>query len=322
MPAPGTLLFGDDDDIFCGDNHCTYIFYETSTETLNDPDAIPVAVATDRSANAAAECSSHRVVQGGNGTSATVTIEVGSRDVEIAMPSRSRPETSTYMTDTSDSCGDGCSIVSVFEASSTEPWFYNCSVRLGPVVNATRSEHRLGTNLARLATSAIALQGYGASGNVQSMTYPSASVFGTPLNGSAETMGYLISRFTIGCLSTVVESNEDIIVDGQAPKVGQKLNVSHWSIIHLVLWLTASLQLLLSVLATVVSERVIVPESDPLAEARVLRTMVASTSSHDENGFKSQENSSGKTNSVWIYRNRHVGDGLYDLYMEETSGAT
>ncbi|KAM0421131.1 hypothetical protein ACHAPT_011023 [Fusarium lateritium] len=319
MPEPGTLWFADDDSIFCSEKHCSYVFHETNTQTLRDPQAIPVTVTTNRSVNATAQCSSYRVVQGGNGTDPSIRIKDGSREVNITVPNQNGPDQTTYMTTTSESCGDDCSIVSVFEASSTDPWFYNCTARLGPVVNASRPEHKLGANLTRLATSAIALQGYANSGSFQFMTYPSAASFGVPANGSAELMGLLLSRFTIGVLSTVVDSNSNIVIKGQAPTIGQKLGVSHWGIIHLIFWLTAGLQLLLAVLATWVAERVVVPEGNPLAEAQVLQSMVTQKRPQMINDETFETVPLGEARSLWTFKDRYVGDGVYDLYMEEAA---
>ncbi|KAF4991465.1 hypothetical protein FDECE_14035 [Fusarium decemcellulare] len=274
LPKPGTLFFNDDNHFFCGDNYCTYVFHEANTKTVNDPDAIPVVATTNRSVNATAQCSAHRVTQGGNGTATTIRVRVDSKDVEVPIPIQGGPDQTTYMTSMTKSCGDDCSMISVFEASSTEPWFYNCTSKLGQVLNAARPEHQLGQNLTRLATSAIALQGYATNGDVQSSSYPAAAIFGAPVNGSSEDMQFLISRFTIGVLSTTIDSNTDITLNGKTPTIGQKLNVSHWNIIHCIFWITASLQLLLAVVATLVAEKVIVPDRDPLEEVQILRSMV------------------------------------------------
>lgn len=190
---------------------------------------------------------------------------------------------------------------------------------LGPVVNATIPEHKIGTNVAQLATSAIALQGYTNSGSFQYMTYPSAVTFGTPANGTAEFMELLLSRFTIGVLSTVVESNSNIVVQGQAPTIGQKLGVSHWGIIHLIFGVTAILQLLLAVVATCIAEKVVVPEENPLAEARVLQSMVTEQGAQMTTRQSFETVPLGSARSLWIYKDRYVGDGIYDLYMKEVS---
>ncbi|KAF4468068.1 hypothetical protein FALBO_5043 [Fusarium albosuccineum] len=323
LPKPGTLFFNDDDHFFCGDNYCTYVFHEANTKTVNDPDAIPVIATTNRSVNATAQCSAHRVTQGGNGTAATIKVRVDSKDVEVPIPIQGGPDQSTYMTTMTKYCGDDCSMISVFEASSTEPWFHNCTSKLGQVLNAARPEHQLGQNLTRLATSAIALQGYATNGDVQSSSYPAASIFGAPVNGSSEDTQFVISRFTVGVLSTTIDSNTDVTLNGKTPTIGQKLNVSHWNVIHCMFWITASLQLLLAVVVTLVAEKVIVPDRDPLEEVQILRSMVTD---EDPPRLGSEMTGStmtiGGTRSLWIFRDKYVGDGLYDLYMERVSGPT
>lgn len=313
MPAPGTLR-SNDEDFFCGTNYCSYVFREINNQTLSDPKAIPVTATTNRIVNATAQCSSYRVIRGGNGTDSTITIISGAQEVEIGLPSRNGPDQSTFITPMNKTCGDDCSFVTALEASSTEPWFYNCTARLGSVSNVTRPEHRLGTSLTRLATAAIALQGYSTSGGDQSVSYPAETVFGTPLNGSTESMELLLSRFVTGVVSSVAGSNEFIVVDGKAPTVGQKLNIGHWGFINLIFALTAGLQLLFAVLITAIAERVVIPEKDALSEAKVVRHMVSTDDLHSVGRVGSSF--SKEDRSLWIYRSRYVGLGLYDLYME------
>ncbi|KAF5599859.1 hypothetical protein FPANT_3005 [Fusarium pseudoanthophilum] len=308
--SPGTLFFADNKFLFCDGGSCAYVFRETNTLTLDNPNKAPVSAVTDRKVNITSHCDALKVRQGGNGTGERITVDNGTRETNITLPSKEVLGEKVYMTSPSRNCGSDCSIVSVFEPSSTDPWLYNCTVKMSPVENAKRPEHEVGQRLMRLATSAIALGGPDGPNDTRSNSYPAASIFGIPLNGSTEQVEYLLSRFATGMLAAVIESNTDIVLAGQMPTIGQKLNVSHWGIITLILWITAFLQLLVAVVATKVSERVVVPEGDSLSEARVLRGMV-------EEDVLDGESAAGKGKRLWIYRNRHVGDGLYDLYMEE-----
>ncbi|KAF5620772.1 hypothetical protein F52700_11098 [Fusarium sp. NRRL 52700] len=311
LPSPGTLFFADNEFLFCGGSYaCAYVFRETNTLSLENPERAPVSAVTDRQVNITTHCDAFKVGQGGNGTGKLITVDNGGREINITLPRQGVLGEMVYMTSASHNCGRDCSIVSVFEPSPTDPWFYNCTVKMSPVENAKRPEHEVGERLMRLATSAVALGGSDGPDDIRSNSYPAASVYGTPLNGSTELVEYLLSRFATGVLAAVIESNEDIVLAGQMPTIGQKLNVSHWGIITLILWITAFLQLLVAVVATKVSERVVVPDGDSLSEARVLRSMV------DEDMLDG-DSEGGKRKSLWIYRNRHVGDGLYDLYMEE-----
>ncbi|KAF5231922.1 hypothetical protein FANTH_13210 [Fusarium anthophilum] len=311
--SPGTLFFADNKFLFCDGWSCAYVFRETNTLSLDNPQRAPVSAVTDRKVNITTHCDALKVRQGGNGTGELITVDNGSRETNITVPRTEVLGEKVYMTSASRNCGRDCSIVSVFEPSSTDPWLYNCTVKMSPVENAKRPEHEVGERLMRLATSAIALGGPDGPNDTRSNSYPAASLFGVSLNGSTEQQEYRLSRFATGMLAAVIESNTDIVLDGQMPTIGQKLNVSHWGIITLILWITAFLQLLVAVVATKVSERVVVPEGDSLSEARVLRSMVEEDVIDGEMG----DNLGGKGKRLWIYRNRHVGDGLYDLYMEE-----
>ncbi|CZS83053.1 unnamed protein product [Fusarium graminearum] len=312
IPNPGTLFFADNKCVFC-DWNCSYVFRDANTHTLDNPIEAPVSAVTDRKVDIKAHCNAFKVRKGGDGTRDEITIQDGRRETNITIPHRDDLDKKVYFTSDSHNCGRDCSIISVFEPSTTSPWFYNCTVRMGSVENAKRPEHEVGERLMRLATSAIALGGPDGRNDTRTNSYPATSLFGVPVGGSTEAMEYLLSRFATGVLASVIESNMDIVLAGQAPTVGQSLNVSHWGIITLILWGTAFIQLLVAVVATKVSERVVVPEGDPLSESKVMRNML------EENTFDEELKQSGevgKGKMLWIYRNRHISDGLYDLYME------
>ncbi|EYB21944.1 hypothetical protein FG05_30655 [Fusarium graminearum] len=287
IPNPGTLFFADNKYVFC-DWNCSYVFREANTHTLDNPIEAPVSAVTDRKVDIKAHCNAFKVRKGGDGTRDEITIQDGRRETNITIPHRDDLDKKVYFTSDSHNCGRDCSIISVFEPSTTSPWVYNCTVRMGSVENAKRPEHEVGERLMRLATSAIALRGPDGRNDTRTNSYPATSLFGVPVGGSTEAMEYLLSHFATGVLAAVIESNMDIVLAGQAPTVGQSLNVSHWGIITLILWGTAFIQLLVAVVATKVSERVVVPEGDPLSESKVMRNML------EENTFDEELKQSGE----------------------------
>lgn len=326
-PKPGTLWSYDDPSAFCDDASCTFVFRDTNPASVNSPVALPIAATTNRSVTATSQCVSHKVVKGGSGTLANITIiDTGDIEKDVQLPFQAGNEQSTFMTDVSSVCGPNCSYISVFEASSTDAWFYNCTVSLDPVANATRPEHYLGQQFIRRATSAIALQGYSTTpsdvSNLQAVVYPAASIFGQPLNGSSSEMQEILSRFTIGVVLVAADANSNIIVPGNTPYVGQKINIKHWDRIHLIFALTAGLQLLLAVAAAWFAERTVVPDGGPIAEAHVVQSMtkhrVAEQDDLDEEYLLNTPHND--SNSRWIYKAEYLGRGVYDLYMEEVPG--
>ncbi|ROT43010.1 hypothetical protein SODALDRAFT_347843 [Sodiomyces alkalinus F11] len=325
MPTPGELWYTDDPLMFCDSDSdsCQYVFHETNPESLNNPDALPITVSTNRVIHATTECTSWPVVSGGGGTEANITILLPQDQARIIpLPAQAGPDQTTFITDTGADCGRGCGTVTAFEASDTYPWFYSCNTTIGTVENAEREEHHVGENLGRMATVAIALQGYPnnltttESPGVQSVIFPAQSIFGMPLGGAASSMAFLLSRFAIGVVAMAAESNDMVVVPGDVPTVGLELHVEHWNYIHVILFLALGLQLLLGFGAAWVANTVVIPGGGPVAEAQVIRAMVARPSSlngrRDGAGGKG---SSGK--SVWIYRDVHVGNGVHDLYMKE-----
>ncbi|KAL2760210.1 hypothetical protein ACRALDRAFT_1059914 [Sodiomyces alcalophilus JCM 7366] len=322
-PTPGDLWYSDDPLVFCGASYCQYIFHETNPKSLDNPDAVPITIATNRIVNATTTCESWPVVAGGSGAETNITILLPSDELRtISLPVQGGPDQTTFLTDMGDDCGRGCGTVTAFEASNTSPWFYRCNTTIGTVANATRREHHVGENLARMASVAIALQGYTTASppvdyapRVQSVLFPSQSTFGVPLNGSAPGMAFLLSRFAIGVVAVAAETNDMIVVPGRVPTVGLKLHVEHWKYIHVILLLAAGLQLLLGLGAEWLANKVVIPRGGPVAEAQVVRAMVARPTLVGRCDGAGGKGSNGK--SVWIYRDVHVENGVYDLYMEE-----
>jgi len=323
VPAPGTLWFSDDPLVFCNDTLCSYAFLETNTETLNNSRAIPVVVATNRTVSAVARCHSYPVIQGGNGTEPNFTIRTNGGDVVLALPQQAGLDQSTFMTrvaNATSTCEDGSSVVSVLETSPTAPWYYNCTVSLTPVTNAHDPAHELGKDLSCFATAAIALQGYSSTsdriGPIQSVVYPSASVYGIPLNGSTTDMGVLISRFTIGVISVAAIANSNLVVEGEAPWIGDVLNVTSWATIHLIFGLSAGLQILLAITAKWLADKVVVPHG-AIDEAKIFKPMLTHRNPMAEVLDRPSSRKRGIQAVRWIYRCEYLGVGLYNVYMQE-----
>ncbi|KAH6695385.1 hypothetical protein F5X68DRAFT_266834 [Plectosphaerella plurivora] len=352
LPAPGTLFYSDDPLVFCDDegSMCRYQFHEINTASENQKDRIPIEAATDRSVITSAECRSYPVIQGGNGTSLDLLVDLrnGEGDKQnVTIPFAGGPDQTTFMTDTSgtgaparngsaSACGPRCVSIAAFEATSTgQAWFYDCTVTVGQVSNTKRPEHELGLNLTRMAAAGIALQGYASTltangGNAsntdlrdQAMIYPSESWWGTPVNGSTQGMAYLLARFSIGVVAIAAENNDRSVVWGEAPNIGIRVKMEHWPIVHVILILTAVLLLLLGCATAYLGNLVVVPAPGPVAEAQVLKAMMAS-----ERGGRFKKGDCGRRGvahegrkTVWIYRDQLVGGGVYDLYMEETEVA-
>jgi hypothetical protein len=273
------------------------------------------------------------VIRGGDGKNDTITIRTGPENNDVANISLAvigGPDQSTFMTNPSENCGPGCSRITVFEASTSDSWYYSCSSLLSSVTNAVLPQHRIGRELEHLATAGIALQGYDTTASrendettlrtAQAVIYPSETVYGLPLNGSVDLMSIVISRFTIGVVAITGEFNSEVVVPGKTPHLGQKLKIEHWDMVHLIFALTAGLQLLFALVVTWLMSRIVLPPGGAVDEAHILRPMMRSGPSMSfEKGPLPSNTSADK--DAWIYRFHHVADGWYDLYMERVSSA-
>ncbi|KAH9204595.1 hypothetical protein DL95DRAFT_430321 [Leptodontidium sp. 2 PMI_412] len=278
IPAPFTLLSTTTPDVYYGEDYYQYVFYESTPDDSAGPAS---SIATNRSINSNGTCRSWPVIQGGNGTSQTITILLDSNGTTAGrfIPTIGGDTQTTYITRLSQSCGIGCSQIFALEASLTNPWYYECNVSVSQVANATRPEHQAGQDLQDMASAAIALQGYEASSlsndtDLQFQTYPGESIYGTPQNGSSESMALLMAQFAIGAVAVTAQFAPPITLPGNQPFIGLVLNVNEWKYVHLILGLIAGIQLMLSLVSAFVANRVVVKDNSHLAIARLLRPIV------------------------------------------------
>ncbi|TLS22218.1 uncharacterized protein PpBr36_09978 [Pyricularia pennisetigena] len=352
-PESGDLYYADNPLYFCDpklqQSNCSYVFHELNPNTINNNDRLPVTAATDRSIEVRTECRAFPVIEGGNGTQSNITIRLTENQRGIVnLPVRGGLDQNTYMTDMRLECGPRCAIVTMFEAAFPEAWWYNCTVSVGDVEGATRPEEKVGDELARMAAAGIALQGFASvsadapSGVqnketevvVQSQVYPSENLYGTPFSGSATSLAAIMSRFATGVIAVAGENNEAITVSGMMPEIGNKLKMEHWPIIHVILIATATGLLVLGLTGVLLAHKIVIPQQSPIVEAQVLKSMVKAAVRYTEAGRRQKQSAehrrgdssmgrnsaeSRQDKSMWIYKDKYCGNGIYDLYMEEVT---
>ncbi|TLD18413.1 hypothetical protein PspLS_10203 [Pyricularia sp. CBS 133598] len=352
-PERADLYYADNPLYFCdpklAQSNCSYIFHEVNPNTINNNDRLPVTAVTDRSIEVNTKCRAFPVIEGGNGTQSNITVRLPNNQIGIVnLPVRGGLDQNTYMTDTRLDCGPRCAIVTMFEAAFPDAWWYNCTVSVGDVEGAVRPEEMVGDELARMAAAGIALQGFASvsadapSGTqsketevvVQSQVYPSENLYGTPFSGAINTLAATMSRFATGVIAIAAENNDAIILPGMMPEIGNKLKMEHWPIIHVILIATATGLLVLGLTGVLLAHKIVIPQQSPIVEAQVLKSMVKAAVRYTEAGlqkpsaeFRSDGSStmgrnsaeSKQEKSMWIYKDKYCGNGIYDLYMEEVT---
>lgn len=334
IPQAGSLWTPLDPLIFCdSDNQiCAYSFKEQTIRPQNiaaDADFQPITVATNRILQTTSTCQSYRITAGGNGNTTAIAYATQNETTQSEIPFAGGVNQTTFMTYTAEDCGVGCGTIQAFESSLTDPWFYECNITAGAVLNGTKPEHEVGEELRALAARGIALQGYAISSltedtQVQFQSYPSESIFGTVLGGDAKAMSLRTSRFAAGVIAVTAQSNDNINIPGYPPVRGSQLIVGHWNFIALILSVTAALQFVLSLFAGWVAYQVMIPSNGLLGIARVLRgmTMVEETTSNERPMMNTPTPRCSQRclDCRWLYRYRYVKElGVYDMYMEKES---
>ncbi|KAK7942898.1 uncharacterized protein PG986_012011 [Apiospora aurea] len=325
IPRDRIIVRPGDPPTFCEGAVCRYLFKELSLDPAQPDDESLISVTTTRTIDATTTCNAWPVVSGGDGSVKRISVAMDQGDKEVTIPALIGTNATIYMTDTTQNCGDGCTLLSAFEASATAAWYYQCNVTVGAVTNATRPEHQASNSLRTLMADSIALQGYAASSfagdsEPQYQTYPSESLFGRAVNGGADQLAQIISRFTIGAMASFADNNKLIQVDGEAPRRGVELDLTHPGIILFLLLLIIGMTLFLEIFMAIWANRVVIPPDSPLAVAQVLREMTMNRP-HNQLNLKSYPTGKSMTDRkgepLWRYRSTLVpGVGMYDLYME------
>ncbi|UKZ76949.1 hypothetical protein TrVFT333_004665 [Trichoderma virens FT-333] len=278
IPKPGMLFDTDANLMYCSENSCQYIFYEATPDNLS----YFQMVATNRSISTQATCKSWKVLKGGDGTQRTIVIDDANRTV-IAIPALNGAAQTTFMVDPDRGSGPNWGHILAFEASSTDPWFYNCNVTVGAVTNVQNPVQEVGVNVTSLAASAIALQGYGASTfgvnsnstrHFQFQSYPAESFYGAIQGGNVTGMGQLMASFAVGVVAITAQVNSNVNAPGLLPLKGIQLDINKWYYVHLILGLTVGLQLLLAVIAAAVASKVTVRDHSCVGLATALQPLL------------------------------------------------
>lgn len=77
------------------------------------------------------------------------------------------------------------------------------------------------------------------------------------------------------------------------------------------------------------AHKIVIPSQSPIVEAQVLKSMVKAAVRYTETGLQKQSGGDSTTGrksaesnqekSMWIYKDKYCGNGIYDLYMEEVT---
>jgi hypothetical protein len=284
IPPPGRLWSTNSADFFQSEDGETweFVFIDSSASDPGYGGSLggPSAVFTNRTINSTYSCSSFAVIEGGNGTVANLIVQKDSNEdlFNVSLPTVAGMDSMTYFTDPDASCGDGCSIIEAFEASSTISYYYNCSITVGTVMNATLPQHEVGIQLREMASAGIALQGYGPStnpGSKQFQVYPSESIYGSPQSGYTDGIGSIISMFAIGVVSVAaIYNNNTSALPGLQPQIGNQLTIDHWDWIWKIMGLIVGVQGAAFVLTAFLASRVVVKDESVFATARLLRPVL------------------------------------------------
>lgn len=214
-----------------------------------------------------------------NGTGNPSTIEV--LDKFPFVVSRVAPKSMTFYTEQNNTCSNGdprCSFVEVFEAPdpSSEPaspgYFYQCNITVGTTQNDGHNVNNISDEMAFIAASSIAQQGYSDSQGQQAQMYPFDSIWGQPAYGDTQVAGMTIATFAMGSIAGAFMFNPDsVFYSAPVPGQGQSLDIGHPFSFYLIIGLLCAGQLLFAIIVAFFANRVMVGPDSYLDMSLLLR---------------------------------------------------
>lgn len=224
---------------------------------------------TDRKIGVSYNCSSHKVLGGGNGKSSRINIEnIG--DVFLSQPV---PDSTTFITKLNHTCNnnDRCSIVEAFESSSSDPWYYVCEISLNQTRNDPKRISEISDRMARIATASIAQVGYRHPNGLSAQIYSRETMWGKAALGKHEDVGMMIGIYAIASIAGAVQFNPFTSHYGLSPAEGFQLKLNHQKTFYLIIFLTNFFHLALVVTASIVSTRIKIGPSGYLGMSLLLK---------------------------------------------------
>ncbi|RKF78561.1 hypothetical protein GcM1_210033 [Golovinomyces cichoracearum] len=202
---------------------------------------------SSRKVNVSYDCKSFRVLQGGDGVSSSIDVDVIGR-VNLSQPV---PDSTTYIVRPQNVCSGSnrCSMVEVFESSLTDPWFYICDVTVGLTMNDVNGISYISDRMAQIATGSIANIGFANSDGTSSQTYPRESLWGQIAKGNPSNVGMTIGIFAAASIAGAAQYNPFKSHAGIAPSSGFVLMLNHEYAFYLILFLVISCHLAFVILA-------------------------------------------------------------------------
>ncbi|RKF83845.1 hypothetical protein GcM3_007037 [Golovinomyces cichoracearum] len=202
---------------------------------------------SSRKVNVSYDCKSFRVLQGGDGISSSIDVDVIGR-VNLSQPV---PDSTTYIVRPQHVCpgNNRCSVIEVFESSLTDPWFYVCDVTVGLTMNDVNGISYISDRMAQIATGSIAHIGFANSDGTSSQTYPRESLWGQIAKGNPSDVGMTIGIFAAASIAGAAQYNPFTSHAGIAPSSGFVLMLNHEYAFYLILFLVISCHLAFVILA-------------------------------------------------------------------------
>ncbi|KAH6662299.1 hypothetical protein B0J14DRAFT_307999 [Halenospora varia] len=276
-PQPGSIYQTDGASLFVDNSTRTvqFLFSDSPTGAYAVGSG---SVYTDRTVNVTWECTSRKVTKNGAGNDTQIFVDgLGAINMSTVVTSSTtyfttRPLIATGKNWQRNYCGTNqrCSVVEVFEASTTDPWYYRCNITVGKTYNDPKNVSYISDEMAWIAGSSIAQVGY-IIREQEAQVYPRGSDWGQIAGGNATMIGNLIATFAAGSIAGAELFNPQTSYMGIAPSQGQYLKVGHKYFFFVIIGLICGCHLLFCIVVAILANRVKVGPSSHLDMALLLR---------------------------------------------------
>jgi hypothetical protein len=262
------------------------------------------SIYTSRTINSTWACDSYNVT-GWDGSSADLEV-ANLGNVTVFQQPMSNALNVWVAEDSKCEGSDRCQAVQAFEAFTAASYYYKCNISMSLTYNDPLNVSYISDEMAQIATSAIAQTGFVDADNKSGQAYPSESVWGLRMTGSADLMGQNMAIFSMGAIAGAAENNLYTSYPGKAPSPGVILQVGHPRLFYTILGAITAAHLVFLWLVAYLANRVMVGPEGALSLALLLRP-IADALDGVSNGKKNQAFKDAMKNTMVRYEKGRNG---------------
>lgn len=269
------------------DDSQDYVMYRFIDQ---NPDNSLIQIPSDRTINSTSVCFAYPVIDGGYGNQTNITYNENGTNQTLEMGDKVSPGATTYISETSLTCGPRCTRVMAFQAADglnvDKPMFFDCNSTVSHVnfdnsaPSGNDSMFDMPDEQAHIAAGAIGWTGFFYVNDTREVQlYEQGSIWAPPGDMANTDVAYLISEFTMGAVGALDDHGHRRNVSGEEPFYALHVTVE-WKWAASLLGVIPLIHFLAMIAVIAWANKAIIKDDSHLATARLLRPVVEKLGPH------------------------------------------